>query len=93
VSDAQSRSAVRLTLIGKPGCHLCDDAREVIHRVIDTLPDGSRVAIDERSILDEPELFDRYAEEIPVVLIDGRQHTYWRVDPDRLTTALTAALR
>jgi hypothetical protein len=83
---------IQLTLIGKPGCHLCDDARDAINRVTQTLPDASRVAIEERSILDEPELFDRYAEEIPVVLIDGRQHTYWRVDADRLTAALNAAL-
>ena len=83
---------IQLTLIGKPGCHLCDDARDAIGRVTQGLPDASRIAIEERSILDEPELFDRYAEEIPVVLIDGRQHTYWRVDPDRLTAALTLAL-
>ncbi|HWD63404.1 MAG TPA: glutaredoxin family protein [Humibacter sp.] len=83
---------IQLTLIGKPGCHLCDDARDAINRVTQTLPDASRVAVEERSILDEPELFDRYAEEIPVVLIDGRQHTYWRVDADRLTAALNAAL-
>lgn len=83
---------VQLTLIGKPGCHLCDDAREVIAGVTGSLTDASRIGLQERSILDEPELFDRYAEEIPVVLIDGRQHTYWRVDPDRLTAALTAAL-
>lgn len=46
------------------------------------------IAFDERSILDDPALRDRYAEEIPVVLIDGAQHTYWRVDPDRLRAAL-----
>ncbi|MHA7984191.1 glutaredoxin family protein [Rathayibacter sp. CAU 1779] len=83
---------VQLTLIGKPGCHLCDDAREAIRQVIEALPDPSRVGIGERSILDEPELFDRYAEEIPVVLIDGRQHTYWRVDKERLTAAITKNL-
>jgi len=60
--------------------------------VTDSLPDASRVAIEERSILDEPELFDRYADEIPVVLIDGRQHTYWRVDKERLSAALSQRL-
>jgi hypothetical protein len=85
-------SNVQLTLIGKPGCHLCDDARDAIKQVTDSLPDASRVAIEERSILDEPELFDRYADEIPVVLIDGRQHTYWRVDKERLTAALSQRL-
>lgn len=83
---------IQLTLIGKPGCHLCDDAREAIRQVTDRLPDVSRIEFDERSILDEPELFDRYAEEIPVLLIDGRQHTYWRVDKSRLQAALVERL-
>ena len=85
-------SNIQLTLIGKPGCHLCDDARDVIAQVTQALPDASRVTLEERSILDEPELFDRYAEEIPVVLIDGRQHTYWRVDKERLSAALSERL-
>ncbi|MBO1739776.1 glutaredoxin family protein [Leifsonia sp. TF02-11] len=82
-------SSVTVTLIGKPGCHLCDDAREAIRSVIAGLPDdGPVVEVEERSILDDPELHERYVEDIPVVLIDGRQHTYWRVDPSRLRTAL-----
>jgi hypothetical protein len=85
-------STIQLTLIGKPGCHLCDDAREAIRDVTLALPDPSRIALEERSILDEPDLFDRYADEIPVVLIDGRQHTYWRVDKERLSAALTERL-
>ena len=40
---------------------------------------------------DDPALLDRYAEEIPVTLVDGRQHDFWRVDPDRLRAALGAA--
>jgi hypothetical protein len=47
------------------------------------------VTFDEKSILDDPQLLDQYAEEIPVVLIDDRVHTIWRVDPDRLRKALT----
>ncbi|WP_426518644.1 glutaredoxin family protein [Diaminobutyricibacter sp. McL0618] len=83
---------VDLTLIGKPGCHLCDDARDVIRSVVAALPDGSAlVSLSERSILDDAQLLERYADEIPVVLIDGRIHTYWRVDPARLRTALLEA--
>nr|WP_218857686.1 glutaredoxin family protein [Leifsonia soli] len=81
-----------MTLIGKPGCHLCDDAREAVHAVIDQLPDGSpEVTVEERDILQDAELHEKYVEEIPVVLIDGRVHTYWRVDPARLRTALLEA--
>jgi hypothetical protein len=73
-----------ITLLGKPGCHLCDDARSVVSRVAAELS----VPWEERSILGDPELMAEYGEEIPVVLIDGRQHTFWRVDEARLRAAL-----
>ena len=75
-----------LLLLGKPGCHLCDDARAIVS---DVLVDFPEVSFAEKSILDDPDLLDAYAEEIPVVLIDGRVHTIWRVDPARLRQALT----
>ncbi|PPF30782.1 thioredoxin family protein [Rathayibacter tritici] len=81
---------VELTLVGKPGCHLCDDARTVIEQVLADLGDEVAVAVSEVSILDDSELHERYVEEIPVVLIDGRVHTFWRVDPERLRRALRA---
>ena len=78
-----------LTLIGKPGCHLCDDARNAIHAVIDALPDeATAVTVEERNILEDAALHQQYVDEIPVVLVDGRVHTYWRVDPVRLRAAL-----
>lgn len=77
-------SNARVTLIGKPGCHLCDDARAVIEAVCSDL----KVTWAERSILDEPALAIRYREEIPVIMVDGQIHDYWRVDPDRLRRAL-----
>jgi hypothetical protein len=74
----------RITLIGKPGCHLCDDARAVVERVaLDTGAGWS-----ELSILDDPELAEKYREQIPVVLVDGEQHDFWRVDEGRLRAAL-----
>jgi glutaredoxin len=83
---------VELTLVGKPGCHLCDDAREVIRSVIAELPAGEpSVTVVEQNILEDAALQERYVEEIPVVLIGGRVHTYWRVDPARLRTALLEA--
>ncbi|RZS68673.1 glutaredoxin-like protein DUF836 [Agromyces ramosus] len=84
---------IRLTLIGKPGCHLCDDAREVVQAVIAEVgaaDAATRIAFDERSILDDAALAERYAEEIPVLLVDGEVHDFWRVDPVRLKTALLA---
>ncbi|MFF2273509.1 glutaredoxin family protein [Agromyces sp. NPDC058136] len=83
---------IQLTLIGKPGCHLCDDAREVVQAVVAEFgSDATRnISLAEQSILDDEALRARYAEEIPVLLIDGEVHTYWRVDPVRLKTALCA---
>lgn len=84
---------IRLTLIGKPGCHLCDDAREVVQAVIaevEAADAAPHVRLEERSILDDAELASRYAEEIPVLLIDGEVHNFWRIDPVRLKTALLA---
>ena len=75
----------RVTLIGKPGCHLCDEARAVIADVCAQTEEDWQ----ERSIQDDPELYDAYWERIPVVLVDGQPHDFWRVDPARLRTALT----
>ena len=76
----------RVTLIGKPGCHLCDEAREVVAAVAAEVG----VGWEERSILDDPGLEERYAEQIPVTLVDGHPHDFWRVSADRLRAALTA---
>lgn len=81
--------ATTLTLLGRPGCHLCDDARAIVTEVIAQVPGVDFV---ERSILDDAELLERYRDEIPVVLIDGAVHSIWRVDPDRLRSALEEAL-
>ena len=74
----------RITLIGKPGCHLCDDARVVVERVAA----DTGVGWQELSILDDDGLREQYAELIPVVLVDGEQHDFYRVDESRLRAAL-----
>ena len=80
----------RLTLYSKPGCHLCEDARATVDEVVGRLEASGAASVDieEIDILGEPALQARYGEEIPVVLIDGRMHTYWRVDAARLERAL-----
>ncbi|MFN8074938.1 MAG: glutaredoxin family protein [Kineosporiaceae bacterium] len=77
----------RITLIGKPGCHLCDDAREVVARVADSTGAGW----EERSILDDAELHERWWDQIPVVLVDGRVHDVFRVHEAALREALVPA--
>lgn len=76
--------SARVTLYSRPGCHLCEDARLVIERVCADL--GEEYV--EVSIDDDPQLQDRFAEEIPVTYVDGRQHDFWRVDEARLRAAL-----
>lgn len=82
-----------LTLISKPGCHLCEEAEVVVTRVLaefETEQASIRVVLSHQNILDDPQLQARYAEEIPVLLIDGKVHNYWRIDPVRLRQALEA---
>ena len=76
-----------ITLIGKPDCHLCEVAREVVEAVVADLPEDA-VSIEELSILEDPSLYEQWWEKIPVVLIDGELHAHWRVSPDRLRAAL-----
>ena len=83
-----------LTLIGKPDCHLCDVAHEIVESVLADLPDEVADAIEVRdaSIADDPALYELWWEKIPVVLIDGRLHGHWRLSPNRLRTALLGAV-
>ncbi|MFL6117163.1 MAG: glutaredoxin family protein [Catenulispora sp.] len=83
---------VTVTLVGKPGCHLCDDARAVVTRV--AAETGAEV--EELDITAEgfdPELKVEYWEQIPVTLVNGARHDFWRVDAERLRRAITEAAR
>ena len=79
-------ASARVTLYSRPGCHLCDDARTVIERVCADLGES----YDEVDIDADEALLARYADEIPVTLVDGKQHDFWRVDETRLRSALSA---
>jgi Glutaredoxin-like domain (DUF836) len=73
-----------VVLITKADCHLCTAARDAVERVTSSLGLGWT----ERSIEDDAELRERYAEEIPVVLVDGIQRDFWKIDETRLTRIL-----
>ena len=75
-----------ITLLTRPGCHLCDDAREVIERVAAELD----VTWQERDITGSEDDLRAYSDMIPVTLIDGVQHDFWRVSERRLRAALSA---
>ncbi|UWZ37315.1 glutaredoxin family protein [Dactylosporangium roseum] len=71
---------MRLTLLTRPGCHLCDVAKEAMARV--AAATGEEWA--EVDITGDEALEDEYGFRIPVVLLDGKEHGYWRVEEDRL---------
>jgi glutaredoxin len=76
--------ADRITLLSKPGCHLCDDARAVIERVAADLGVGWQ----ERDITASPDDMREYWDKIPVTFVDGVQIDFWRVSESRLRRAL-----
>jgi glutaredoxin len=70
----------RLTLISRPGCHLCEVAEQALDRIADdTGEQWTKV-----DVTDSVELERDYGDRVPVVLLDGREHGYWRVEEDRL---------
>ncbi|MFC7401215.1 glutaredoxin family protein [Citricoccus sp. GCM10030269] len=79
-------SAPTVALLVKAGCHLCADAVEVVEEVCGRLG----VRWEQVDIAQHPDLAERHAEEIPVLLVDGVQRDFWRIDPVRLERLLTA---
>jgi glutaredoxin len=77
-------TAHEITLLSRPGCHLCEEARAVIERVAAELG----VTWSERDIAQSEDDLRMYSEMVPVTFIDGIQHDYWRVSEDRLRAAL-----
>ena len=76
----KDRDVNRLTLYGRPGCHLCDEAREVLERVGEPF--------DEVDIEGDDELLKRYLERIPVVAVDGVDAFDFFVDENALRALL-----
>jgi glutaredoxin len=83
---------ISLTLITKPGCHLCEEAKKAIELVMFEFskekPDVVQIELTELNILEDEALKNQYSEEIPVLQINGDTHAYWRIDPERLIAAL-----
>jgi len=84
VASEPSLTGSRITLLARPGCHLCDDARAVIERVAGELG----VGWEERDITASPDDMREFWDKIPVTLVDGVQVDFWRVSETRLRAAL-----
>jgi Glutaredoxin-like domain (DUF836) len=84
VPGGHGDGGVRVRLLTRAGCHLCDEARPVVERVCAELG----VGWDEVDVSTDPALLGQFGEQIPVTLVDGRQHDFWRVDETRLRAVL-----
>jgi glutaredoxin len=73
-----------VTIYGRTGCHLCEDAL----KVLESLKDELNFEIKEILIDGNEELESLYSEQIPVTHIDGIHHDYWRIDPERFRSSL-----
>ena len=66
----------RLTLYTRPGCHLCETAVETLKEIGEPFTE-----VDISADLD---LEIEYGDRIPVLMLDGKEHGYWRVEKERL---------
>ena len=80
---------VTVEMMGKPGCHLCDDARAIVSNVLDDFPETEFV---EHNILDDAEMFETMKDDIPIVVVNGRRHATWRVDAKEFRAAVEKEL-
>lgn len=78
----------QVLLYSRSGCHLCEVALETLEKLQKELIDQQPFEIEVVLIDGQPELEAKYGEEIPVTVIDGKVHDFWRVDPERFTKAL-----
>jgi thiol-disulfide isomerase/thioredoxin len=80
---------ISLRIYSKPGCHLCELAKDVLGRFAKRYP----LSISEINIEDDPQLFERFKDEIPVVFVGDQKLFKYRIDEDRLKTALESRLK
>jgi glutaredoxin len=77
-----------VTLYGRPGCHLCDDARVVLERIRRDAP----FELVERDIEADDDLLRRYLERIPVIALDGEELSDFFVDERGLLARLRGSI-
>lgn len=77
---------VALTFLTRADCHLCETARVAIAEAVA----GRDVSVSEIDIDTDDDLSGQFGWDVPVVLLNGRQHSFHRVDTDRLSQALEA---
>lgn len=78
----------RLTIYSKPGCHLCDEMKAVVERVLANHKGSPHVKLDIVDISTNAELDARYGPEIPVLMVDGKQAAKYRITEEELERRL-----
>jgi glutaredoxin len=73
-----------VTLVTRAGCHLCEEAETLLRRLSVELGFG----YEEVSVDADPARRAEYSDRVPVILVDGREHGYWRVEEPRFRAAV-----
>lgn len=75
-----------VTVMTRAGCHACEQAERDVERICAELGvEWSTADVDS-----DTEWRAEYGDRVPVILVDGSEHGYWRVEEDRLRAALSA---
>ena len=82
---AREPSQRRVTLVTRAGCHLCDEAALTLARLRAELG----FSLDVVDVDADPARKAEYSDRVPVILIDGKEHGFWRVEEERFRKALT----
>jgi glutaredoxin len=77
---------IRLTIYSRPGCHLCDEMKEVVRRVSVSVP----LALDEIDISGDAELERLYGVDIPVLMVGGKKLAKYRIEESELLRVLAS---
>jgi glutaredoxin len=78
-------TAHHVTLITRVGCHLCLDAEQALHRLAGELG----FSYEELDVDADAARRDNYGDRVPVILIDGKEHGYWRLEEQRFRKAIS----
>ncbi|MFW6597629.1 glutaredoxin family protein [Propionibacteriaceae bacterium Y2011] len=88
-ADGRTPTTPRVRVLVRQGCHLCEVALATVREVCAETGDEVEVV----DIDPDPALREQYTDQVPVTLVDGRQHDFWRVDAQRLRVALAGRPR
>ena len=73
-----------ITIYSRHGCHLCDDA----FNILESMREELNFEINVVNINEDPELVKLYSDQVPVIHIDGIHHDFYKVDPTRFRSSL-----